>query len=327
MPANQEPNALREQLTRWTSAGLIDGEQAARIAATEAGAPPARSNAGSGRKRLPIVVEALGYLGAALALAASFITIYQYSIPIPRFAHLASAAVAAVGLITVGAVLRTDTEPGFARLRGVLWLFGTASFAIFAAVFADAVLHVPDRDQPVLAAAAAVVCAIPLWWRNRSALQHIALFASLATLAGTGIVRIVTNVQIWQVGLAIWILSALWGTAVFLGYLVPRTTGLAVACTGLLVGASLTTDQGAGVVLAVATALALLEAGVALRRVLPLAFGAVGAISAVLIAVERYLPGSIAAPLLAAVGGVVLVSIALWLARTSGGREVPPPAR
>jgi hypothetical protein len=72
-PAGPE---LREQLAGWTARGLIDAEQAASIGAAEAAraaaaaATPAAGETGAAARRLPLVVEALGYLGAVLAVIA-----------------------------------------------------------------------------------------------------------------------------------------------------------------------------------------------------------------------------------------------------------------
>src|SRR5260221_3965205 len=54
---------LREYLDRWAAAGIIDADQASRIEAAE----QARAQA-LPRRRLPLVAEGLGYLGAVLAI-------------------------------------------------------------------------------------------------------------------------------------------------------------------------------------------------------------------------------------------------------------------
>ncbi len=115
----------------------------------------------------------------------------------------------------------------------------------------------------------------------------------------------------------LWIVAALWGLAVYRGYLTPRTAGLLVAGTGALVGAIVAMDEAAaGQVLALVTVAGLLGAGILLRRVLLIAIGGVGTLYVVPDAAGRYLPGSVAAPLAVAVVGLVLFGMALWLART-----------
>jgi hypothetical protein len=60
----------------------------------------------------------------------------------------------------------------------------------------------------------------------------------------------------------------------------------------------------------------LLVVGVALRRLWLVALGAVGVILVVPETAARYLPHSIARPLAIFAAGLVLVGVALWLAKT-----------
>ena len=59
-----------------------------------------------------------------------------------------------------------------------------------------------------------------------------------------------------------------------------------------------------------------LAAGVALRRVILLAAGAIGVIITVPQTAARYLPNDVGAPLAVFVIGLVLLGVALWLAKT-----------
>jgi hypothetical protein len=267
--------------------------------------------------RLPLVVEALGYLGALIAIVAAFVALHQFWPHVPPGAGLAFTGVVAVGLLAVGAVLRTDGEPAFGRLRSVMWLISTAGLASFVSILTDQFLQLRGFSVLLLAEGAWTMYAVPLWWRHRTALQQLAMFAGTAALVGTGINRLDPHLTTWGPGLGIWILAALWGVAVYRGYLVPRAAGFVAACTGLLFGAQLATDgMTAGDVLALVTVAGLLAAGIALRRVLVLGFGAVGAIWIVPQAAARYLPGSVVAPLAVAVVGLLLLAIAIWLAKT-----------
>ena len=76
----------------------------------------------------------------------------------------------------------------------------------------------------------------------------------------------------------------------------------------------------AGQVLAVATVAGLLAAGVLLRQAWLVAMGAVGVLLVTPQTATRYLPMSAAAPLAIFVVGVVLVGVAVWLARHRAGR-------
>src|SRR5215813_5626004 len=137
---------LREQLDRWTSAGLINADQAGLIDAAER----ARADAVP-RRRLPMVAEVLGYVGAVLASAAVAVALREFWTHVPPAAWLAFAGSLAVGFLTAGALVRVGGEPAFERLRSVLWLLGTASVAGSVYVLADNYPHLRDNDVTLLA--------------------------------------------------------------------------------------------------------------------------------------------------------------------------------
>src|SRR5690348_9826183 len=94
---------LREQLDRWTAAGFIDNDQAGRIEAAE----QARA-ALQPRRRLPLVAEVLGYVGAILATSAVVVALRQVWHHVPPAAWLAFTAVLTLGLLVGGAFVRPD---------------------------------------------------------------------------------------------------------------------------------------------------------------------------------------------------------------------------
>jgi len=312
MPDPDAARALREQLDRWTASGLIEANQASRIAAAELA-----RNAAAPRRRLPLVAEVLGYVGAVIAITAAGVVIHQFWKHVPPAVELAFAAVVAIGLFVAGAAMRTGTEPAFTRLRSVLWLLATAGAAGFVAVLSRRYLHLSDSNVALLSEGAWLACAIRLWWRTRSVLQHLAVFGGAVALVETSVDRVHPDVGTFGIGLVLWVLAALWGLAVYRGYLVPRTAGLLVSGIGVLAGAIIAMNEAAaGQVLALVTVAGLLSGGILLRRVLLIAIGGVGTFYVVPDAANRYLPGSVAAPLAVAVVGPVLFGIALWLART-----------
>jgi hypothetical protein len=306
---------LHGQLARWVAEGLIDAGQATRIEEAEAGTQQHRAPATAPR-RVPLVVEALGYLGGVLAVVAAFIAVGQLWPDIPTSAQLAFAAAAAAALGIAAAVLVTGDDPAFGRLRSVLWTLSTASLAAFTGVLASEVGGFDPNGTTLTLSAAAGVYAGVLWWRTRAPLLHVTTFAYAAVLTGAAIATAGPGLGVWAVGLGVWCLSALWGAAAFRGYFVPRDVGYVVAAAGLLAGAQLTMGAATGHMLALATVAGLLAAGVALRRVWVLALGALGVLTVVPRTVTRYLPQGLAAPLAVLIVGLVLLGLALWLAKT-----------
>ncbi len=325
---------LRGHLDQWVAEGLIDADQAARIEAAEharsehAGpeqaraelappgterpapiAPPARPS------RASLVVEALGYAGAILAVIAGFLIVRELWPSVPTSAELAFAAAASVALGIAGATLLGRSDPAMQRLQQVLWLLCTATVAAFTGVLAAQVWRFGPASVALVAAAAATACGAAFWLRTRAALQHVALFASTAVLTGTAIYRMAPSTGSWGPGRGVWVLAILWALAVTRGYLPPRVAGQFVAGVGVLVGAQLTMQVAAGHVLAAATVAGLLVGGVLLRQVWLVVLGTVGVLIVVPQTATRYLPQSVGAPLAIFVTGLVLVAAAVWLAR------------
>jgi hypothetical protein len=325
---------LRELLARWTAEGLIDAGQAARIAAAEAArgesssAPGSADQAAAERqlsdrtaRRFPLIVEALGYVGGALAIVAGFGVIPVLWPGIHTSAELAIAAVTAVGSWAAGALLRIGDEPAFRRLRAVLWLLSTASIAVFVGLIAAQVFQVGPTSTVLAASAVTAWYAGLLWWRSRTPIQLVATFAATAVAIGAGVARLWPDTHAWGPGLAVWGLSLLWGAASHRGYLIPLAAGYIAAGTGLLVGAQLTMGTAAGQALALSTVAGLIAAAVVLRRVLLLGFGALGIMVMVPQTATRYLPTSAGVPLAVFVVGLTLVALAVWLTKS---RKRPP---
>src|SRR6516162_8981736 len=106
MPGPSELSALHEQLERWTAIGLIDPRQASEIEAAEG----ARAKV-MPRRQLPLVAEVLGYVGTVIAMAAASVAVHQVWTHVPPAAELAVAGVFAIGLLTAGAMVRTEGDP------------------------------------------------------------------------------------------------------------------------------------------------------------------------------------------------------------------------
>ncbi|MGW3093359.1 hypothetical protein ACWDCC_07900 [Streptomyces sp. NPDC001102] len=316
--------ALHARLTDWVAAGLLDGSQAERIEAAErtraaygtvraprSGAPEAADRG----RRVSLVVEALGYLGAVMAAIAGFLAVDTLWPGIPAGAQAAFAGAAALALGAAAIPLRGSAEPALVRLRSVLWLASTVSLAACAGVLAGRVGGFSPQVTVLAAAGTATVYAVPLWLRAPLPPQHLAMFAGAAMTLGSAVACLGEDVPLWAPGIAVWLLSAAWGVLAHRDRLPPRGTGYLAAAIGLLSGAQLTLAVPLGHLLALATAGGLVAAGVGLRRVWLLALGAYGTLQTVPQTAERYLPGSLAAPLSVLTVGVILLVLALLLAK------------
>lgn len=356
MPGAAAGEGLRDQLDRWVAAGLIDPAQAARIEAAESartgepgpaasreaggaepagtpaapapaapvgGAPPGRTPAAGRRRRMPLAAEALGYVGGVLAVVAGIVAVGQLWHNIPVSAELAFAAVAAAALWIGGLALHTDRDPAFARLRSALWLMSTAALAAFVGLLGGQVIHLRPLDVAITVAAVGTGYAVVLWLPGRAPLQHLVMFAGAAALTAAVVNRVGPGLSEWVPGLGVWVLSAGWAVAAYRGYLPPRLIGCLASGIGLLASAQVTMTAWPGYVFALATVAALLVAGVVLHRVEWLVIGAVGILQTVPQTASRYLPSSVGAPVAIFVVGLVLLTVAVLIAR---GRRPRPGA-
>ncbi len=312
---SESMSGLRGQLDRWTEAGIIDVGQAARIESAEQARAGAGEVTARARRGFPLIAEVFGYLGAAVAISAGYVAVEQLWPRVPTAVALSFTAVVAVGLIVSGGVLRTRGEPAFARLRSVLWLLATVAGAGFAEILASKVLHLGDHGILLTSAAVWTGLAIVLWWRGESAVQHVVMFGGLVALFSAVLHQVDPGLAVTGYGTGIWVLSGIWGLAAYRGYLAPPAAGLAAASSGVLAGATMTMGSAAGPALAVLTVAGLLAIGAVMHRVMFTGFGAAGTLWVIPVTANRYLPGSVAAPLAVAAVGLVLLAVALWLAK------------
>jgi hypothetical protein len=290
--------------------------------------PPDGSNhpvpAGRGRQgRSRLAAEAFGYTGGVLATVGLLTSVHELW-PHPSVSvQLAMAATASAVLGAAGALVRPG-HPPLARLRGGLWTMSVIAAAAFTGLFMNEVLHVSSDGVLTLPGAVATCCALALLrWAPSPALGVTAFTAAgLAATAGTAWAA--PAAASWAPGLSLWLLSALWAGATERGYLKPRRAGLFAVATGLLISTVMVADSAGGPALALATAVAVLAAGVLARRGWLVVTGAIVMVVAVSEALLRYLPHSAAVPIALLAVGAVLVGTALWFSRRRSGLRCRP---
>jgi hypothetical protein len=275
-----------------------------------AGSPPAGT---APSRRVPLIAEAIGYVGGALAIAAVSYSFSLLAPPLSVTGEIAVAAVIGAALLAAGAAVRPGTEPAFRRLRGVLWLLSAVCAALLTGLVTGRAWHLPALTGGVVTSGVTTGYAAVLWLRSRTALLAIAVFVVAAVFVGFVVARADSHLAAWQFGVALWLLSAGWVAAAYGGYAKPRTASLLSGGAGLLIGAQLMAGPQPGLAVALATVAALLGAGAATRCVPIVGVGAAGVIQFVPQAAVRFLPGTIAALAAVFCVGMILLGVALWL--------------
>jgi Predicted membrane protein (DUF2157) len=152
---------LERSLARWVAAGLLSEQQSAAIVAHEEArarpvtAPHTTVSRVPGR-RVPVVAEALGYLGGTLALVGLALVVAQYWPDMALAGRLALSGAGAVVFLVAGALVHEEADPALARLRGFLWLLATAATALFASVLVTGGFETASTETVVLACSGAV---------------------------------------------------------------------------------------------------------------------------------------------------------------------------
>ncbi len=281
------------QLDRWVAAGLLSADQADAIAEHEgaraltrgtvvtASPPPAAS---APRRRIPVVAEALGYIGGILGTVGLVLLIGRYWDDMATVARVGIAGTAAVALVCAGWVVHEALDPALARLRWTLWLASTAATALCAFVIADRALelHPDERIALVIAAAIAFESAV-LWWNRPRPIQQITTFAGLAVATGLLFEEFTSDTI---TGAALWLLGV---TGLMLGVrrlttlpTITLATGAIITVVGTFVVASV--NEGVGLPLVCLDAGALLALALAPDRGLSsrrdrIALGTIGTIA------------------------------------------------
>ena len=303
---------LKEQLSRWLNAGFITDEQASQIQAFET------ARAEHQQRPVPLIVEALGYLGGALAVIAVLILAQEFWADLELWGRIALLGTVTLGLLVSGWVLRDSALEAVRRLAGFLWMFAAVGVAFtFGILSADGFDSSPETAALVGSLAAAAF-GLLLWKLRTESLQQLAFFAAVAAAAMS-----VVGVADWPeefFGLSMWAIGTVWlfltwGTAIR-----PEATGYALGGAGSLLGAQMMSFNEAGwpVVLGVVVAGALIVASVTLRQIILLALGAAGVFIFVPQVVFHFFGDSLGAPVALLLSGAALIAGAVALARLMG---------
>jgi hypothetical protein len=303
----QTPDDLATRLHGWVGRGLITRAQADRILAVERGEQQAPA-----RRPASILAEALGYVGGVLILVATAVLVGRFWADLGVTGRLVVTFGAVALLIGVGAVVPTAGPGG--RLRAVLWLLAVAVLGFGTGLLADDVWKLASETVVLVAACETAVVAAVLWWWHRTVLQQAAVVGTLVVVAAAAVAHL-PNDDGDLIGLAMWGVGAVWLLLGWGGVVGPRLAADVLGGGVLAVGTVFAVGPVWGSVLAIASGVALVAAGVALRDVALLVVGSLALLVDVPVVTDRWFPDALAAPMALLVVGVLLVVGALVAAR------------
>jgi hypothetical protein len=330
-------DTLRDRVSGWTRAGIITPEQAERILATEATGLPGTSGAAGEHPARPLgpgarderrarIAEVVGYVGAAFALGAIGLLVAEFWSDLTVWARLALATVLAVTAIGAGALLRARTAAALRRLVGVLWLAGLAATAWSTGIVASDVLDVPERWMPTVVGVVTLLVATPLLLVGRHVLVQLAAFVALGSAtAGTLVAIAPLEPGALAFGLMLLGGGATWGLAGAGGWLGPRVSAEVTGAVFLLIGAQVLTATGwprTALTVGIVLAFVLVALSVIGGRIHLLYIGAFGLFVAVPRLVFTLFSDTLGAPATLLTTGVLLILMAVGLARFRRSQEV-----
>jgi len=306
-PEPEPEHSLATAVATWVGEGIISEEQGRRILARP-GVAAARPASGS-----PLVAEALGYVGGVVVVVGGLLVGARYWAEIGVTARLAVLGMVALGLVLAGAAVPARLGTAAHRLRAVLWTASLAAFAATLVVLAVDVIDLTGQRVALFASAGTTAIGLLLHRRDSSFLLQLATGVTVLVAAGSAAATIVEPET--TPGVAIWAVGAAWALLGWGEVLRPRRAVMAVGGLAMVIGAMFTIQHDAGVVATLLTAGVLVVVSLVTRDPLVLAVGALGAFQVLPVAVSRWFPDSVVAPLVLVALGLGLVALAVLVVR------------
>jgi hypothetical protein len=295
---------------------VIDRVQADAIAAFESGRRP-----WSGRPRVTPVVEGLGYLGSALAIAAGATALGGQWSELSTATRITIAAVLWLSLLAAGWRFRDGPSPALVRLARVLWFLSAAALAWTSQLAFDEGFDVDGRSGLIGTGITTTVYSAALYLVQSSSLQQLAVAGGLVLIAFAFAEdsATVTGSVIWLLGVA-WILLGWRRVLVQPG--AATTVGSLLVMLGAIFVASREAEVGAW--LAVVSSAGLIGVGAGLRQTALMVIGTIALFFSTFATIEQYVEGSTGIALGLLVAGVLvsIVALAAWRSGRGAGARV-----
>jgi hypothetical protein len=272
-----------------------------------------------GGRRIPLLTEAVAYVGTILLLAGGIAAIGQRWNGIGDWGHVGVLAGAAVLFLVIGIIVRPVREPAIQRLAGVVWFLSVAC-AGGAAGFATHDVYGNASDVTVLAVGVAgTLYSAALWLVRRRALQNAALFAGLVITICGAVVTVARGPgpAPWlALALALWGFGLAWAWLGWRRYVEPIWVTMPCGVILALTAPSLTAGEHGWVyAIGIATATAPMAASVPLQNTPLLALGTLAMFGYVTSVVVQYFHQSLGVPAALSITGVLILGLAVVSAR------------
>lgn len=268
------------------------------------------------RRRISQLTEIVAYLGAILVLTGGGLAVGQSWGDITDWGHVGIFASTALLFLAIGLIVLGVAEPAVQRMIGVVWFLSAACLGAAAGLAAHDVYRTSGAATALAAGAVITLYSAILWLIRKLELQMVAMFAGLTVTVSAGIITIAGGNAPWLAfALGTWALGIGW---VIIGSQYPQalSTTVPLGTVIALAGPSFAVWNYPWVyAIGMATAGAAIALSVSPRRPLLRAAGILALFGYLTSAVVRSFHASFELPPTLAIGGVVLLALALVLAR------------
>jgi hypothetical protein len=317
------------RLRAAVQAGIISQDQADRIVAITPAASasaPAAASAGGARRAAASVspaTEALGYLGALLAMAGVTTLVTDVWDDLSPWARVSLLGAVAAGFLVAGLFVRDDgnaaeVDDAAVRLRSFLLLLSTAAAAGSVGLLAAEVLDWSAAATTRLVGGTVAVESSLLWARRPTRpAQHLTAFGGLVTLVAATVAELESP---GVAGVVLWLVAGAWLVAGWRGFLPPAELAYTLGGFTMLVSCLVVAGSWEAVapLTGLATAAGLLAVGTQSRRPALTGAGVVGVLGYAPYAIVYFFGDTVGVPVALLVAGGLLLVLALRHLRPRG---------
>lgn len=277
-------------------------------------------------RRISLLTEAVGYIGAILLLAGAITAIGQNWSDLSDGAQLAILSAGTFLFLVIGWLTRGSPEPSFARLSAVSWMLSVACFAGGAGVL-NVMNDSAGETAFLTVATASTAYAVLLWWLGRHAIEHIVSFAGVLLSAASIINFVVYEPTSGIFGVTLWAIGVAWAAGGWIRRLEPWWAAVPLGMLTALIAPSAIGLEWALFALGIGTAAVVMAFAVYTKFTPGLAFGTIAMLAYVISAVVYYFGDSLGAPTALAITGVLVLAVAVGVARVLPYMKRKPPAQ
>ena len=275
------------------------------------------------RRRVSLMTEGVAYFGATLVLAGGGVAVGQVWSDFTDWGHVGIFASTGLFFLAAGLAVLRISEPAIDRMIGVVWFISAGCAGAAAGIAALDAFGASGAVTTFVIGMAISVYSAMLWIVRRRELQLVALFAGLTIAVCAAIIMIAGDAgPRLAIALGLWAFGIGW---VIVGWQYPQPlwSTMPLAIVIALIGPSLAVwSHGWVFAIGTITAAVAMAVSVRVRSTTLLVAGTFTLFGYTGAAVVRYYHQSLGLPTTQAICGVLLVGLAVIMARvrSSTGR-------